>query len=844
MDTSSVQPAKRTTIELWRIAIVVAGAVCFALLAIGRVPPRDTHEAILTSLRAIDINHASLQRDVLQARAGLLKNYDPLVDSVVNLHAAVSDLKRLFPESGVESRSSWEPELKKLADEINGDEILVERFKTENAILQNSLSLANEMLSELHMSTNPLIVRALGTSSDLGNLMMRFTADPDDRFAAIIRGRLTAMTSLASGAPAVDSFVAHTTLILDTLPSVDDTIELIQSSRTSSEAQVLQKKYLDDYGVISSRSAWSRLLLGSMSVFLCIYIAVLIYRLRAQAHRLKRQLDFENLAAAVKSRFDEDFDNIESAISVSLGAVAQFFDAKGHAFAVIDIETRELEQIFVNSGNTEFQGLIESMARERCESFINKQEPGDQFHYHNLQQSQVRAFPEGSLSAGSVTATRIDPKTMGLLLLEHRELRPKPNNDEIRLLGNAVVVFAHSLRTHKERLEKDALEARLEHAQRLEAVGTLAGGIAHEFNNALGAILGYGEMALQIGHTPARARQYVREIVASGERAKHITEQILTFSRKRERISRPFDPKEAIDDIIPLVKVSIPETVSLLAEISGKLPAIFGNPIEFQQVIMNLCVNAAQAARESGQINVTAMRVNVRSRLLLSHGELPAGRYLLIEVSDKGSGIAQSVLPHIFEPFFTTKSKSGGTGLGLAAVHGYVTGMNGKIDVKSEPGHFTRFGLYFPVSSEAPIPLAHFFNERHTPLGHGEIVVIAQRDSGLRLLYEEKIAALGYEPAGFSDLASMRKWLARGEIKPDLIVLDLDLWKSSPNLDDAADEFRPVPTLFIADQERDGAGPISAGTTRLLKPISSNNLATTLHKLIGSRSPPDGRAVM
>lgn len=821
---------------MWRISIVVAGAVCFALLAIGRVPPRDTHEAILTSLRAIDINHASLQRDVLRARAALLKNYDPLVDSVVNLHTAVSDLGHLFPESGVENLSSLELELRKLTDSINGDELLVERFKTDNAILQNSISLANQMLSELHMSTNPSVVRVLGTSSDLGNLMMRFAANPEDRFADIIRGRLSAMTSLASGIPTVDSFVAHTTMILNTLPSVDNTIELIQSSQTSSEAQLLQEKYLDAYGVISTRSAWSRLLLGSISISLCIYITVLIYRLRTQAHRLKQQLDFENLAAAIKNRCDEDFENIRAAISTSLGTVAQFFDASGHAFAVINTETRELEQIFVDAENNEFHALIERLAHEQCESFTKSQQPWDQFHYHNLQQSEIRAFPEGSLSAGSITATSIDSKTIGLLLLEHREVRTKPTNDEIRLLGNAVVVLAQSLRTHKERLEKDALEARLEHSQRLEAVGTLAGGIAHEFNNALAAILGYGEMALQINHTPARARQYVREILASGERAKHIIEQILTFSRKRERVNRPFDPKEAIDDIIPLVKISIPETVIVTAEIPGKLPAVFGNPIEFQQVIMNLCMNAAQASCESGRIDVTARRVDVKSKLFLSHGELLPGRYLLVEISDKGTGIAQSVLPHIFEPFFTTKSKSGGTGLGLAAVHGYVTGMSGKIDVKSEPDQYTRFSLYFPVSSEAPIPLAHFFDERHTPLGNGEIVVIAQRDSGLRLMYEEKIAALGYEPAGFSDLASLRKWFAKGDIKPDLIVLDLDLWKSPPNLKEAVDEFKPIATLFITDQERDGVDArMSTGIAKLRKPISSNSLATTLHKMIGSR---------
>ena len=142
MDTSSSRPQRRATIELWRIAVLVIGAFCFALLAIGRVPSRDTHEAILTALRAIDVNHASLQRDVLRARAGLLRNYDPLVESIVNLHAALSRLRTTFPESGVENVSDLDRELTALAQSIDRDEALVERFKTDNAILQNSLTIA------------------------------------------------------------------------------------------------------------------------------------------------------------------------------------------------------------------------------------------------------------------------------------------------------------------------------------------------------------------------------------------------------------------------------------------------------------------------------------------------------------------------------------------------------------------------------------------------------------------------------------------------------------------------------------------------------------------------------
>ncbi len=833
MDRSSKRPPRRATIELWRIGVLVAGAFCFALMAIGRVPSRDVHEAILTSLRAIDINHASLQRDVLQARAGLLRNYDPLVDSIVNLHANVAKLRSLFPESGVETTSELDAELTRLAASIDRDEQLVERFKTDNALLQNSLSLENQMLSELHASSDPAIVRALSTSVDLGNLMMRFAAEPDERYAEMIEDQLSAiLQSNASHDSNVRSFVAHARMILNTLPSVDHTIESIQASTTSSEAQILQKTYLDAYGLVSVRSAWTRILLGSISVLLCVYIAILVYRLRAQTYRLTQQLDFENLVADIKNRFNEDFDSVPDAISDSLDMLADFFDASRYAFAVFNNQTREMENIF-GSVDDATAGSLQRYSQEMSASMSEERVHWDRFYYRNLQQREMQSFPEGALSAGSVVATGIDLNLVGLLFLEHTEVRKKPDRDEVRLLGNAIVVLAQSLKGQREREEKEALEARLEHSQRLEAVGTLAGGIAHEFNNALGAILGYGEMALQVTRNPPRTRKYVQEIVSSGHRAKHIIDQILTFSRKRERVSRPFDIKEAIDDIVPLVRLSIPAEVELSTKIEADLPAIFGNPIELQQVIMNLCMNAAQASGTSGHVDISVEAAEVAVAIPLSHGELSAGGYLVVSVSDNGSGIAQSVLPHIFEPFFTTKAKMGGTGLGLAAVHGHVTGMNGKIDVESRPQDGTRFRLYFPIARDAPIPLAQFFNERTVPMGTGQTVLIAQRDTGLRLMYEEKIAALGYEPVGFSDLSSLRQWVVGSNRNPDLILLDLDLWQSVPNLKEVVREFQPVATLFMTDPERDGLDPrASAEISLLRKPISSNSLATSLFKMI------------
>lgn len=157
----------------------------------------------------------------------------------------------------------------------------------------------------------------------------------------------------------------------------------------------------------------------------------------------------------------------------------------------------------------------------------------------------------------------------------------------------------------------------MENAQRLEAVGTLADGIAHEFNNVLGAILGYGEMAVQLLRKPTPTRHYVEEILKSGARAKHIVDQILTFSRKRERIVKPFD----VADILPLLQVTLGNHVAIESSLSGGPAVVEGNPVEVHQLVMNLCKNASQASARGQTVKIDVHTVHVQRRKVLSHGE-------------------------------------------------------------------------------------------------------------------------------------------------------------------------------------------------------------------------------
>lgn len=830
MDRSYRRRPSRTFRELWIVSFLTLAAIIFAILAIGRGPSRDTHEAILTALRAVDIDQASLQRDVLQSRAGLLRNYDPLVESVVNLHRTVVKLRTLFSEGGTDSDRQLDRLLQNLSGSIDKDEVSVEEFKTRNALLQNSLVIFNETLSDLHRSPYQEIQAALAGSNDLGNLMMRFNAQPINDIANRVRFRLDGLLGNdVAPVPELTTLVVHGRMILTTLPSVDETISLIQASNTPAQAQVLQRQYLETFGRISMRSAWSRILLGSIAILLCGKIAFLLYRLQAQTRRLTKRLEFEAMISSVRGGWGAESTAISTIMNKSLTAVADFFAADSFCFSLIDPRTGKAEMEF--SSNQRFNvDRLEHQFRGRLRAWMAHEHPPDKrYFYQNLQRGSPCVLAANRGSSGAAIATDIGEHAVALLILQYDSSRKKPAYDDILFFQGAIAALAQLVDRKLSREARERLEERLEHSQRLEAVGTLAGGIAHEFNNILAAILGYGEMALQTMKKPSESRRYVTEIVSSGERAKHIIDQILSFSRKRERITKPFSLAEAISDMVPMLRVALADGAVLHTDLSGCKEAIVGNPIEIQQIVMNLCKNAAQASEIPANISVALSRITTNQNITLSHGELKSGSYAILSVADMGSGIADNILAHIFEPFFTTKSNAGGTGLGLSAVHGHVVSMGGAINIDSQLGRGTRFDLYFPVSNLSPIPVKKFYEPKSVPLGTGQSVLILEREPKLRAMYEEKIAALGYEPRGFSCVSALFDWLETPPNAADLALLDvtsarIELSRMNKQL------IGSLPTIVLADQSEstwiDGRSLRSIGALR--KPVSSVDLARAI----------------
>ena len=312
-------------------------------------------------------------------------------------------------------------------------------------------------------------------------------------------------------------------------------------------------------------------------------------------------------------------------------------------------------------------------------------------------------------------------------------------------------------------LENARLYADLQKAQRVEAMGTLAGGIAHDFNNILGAILGYGEMALRGVRQGTQLRRDLGAIMAAGERGRALVDRVLAFSRSGVAERIPVHVEKVVAEALDLLAAQLPPAVRLDSELACGHAAVQGDPTQVHQVVMNLVTNAAHAMPDGGVLRVRLSPQRSNGLRAATIGRVDKGDYLVLSVADTGLGMAPHMLDRIFEPFFTTKGAGIGTGLGLSLVHDIVTQLDGAIDVASTPGQGSTFRIHLPRMGDAlpddadagPVP----------PRGHGQRVLVVDDEEALVKLAARMLDELGYVPVCFTSsiqaLAAMRAEPAR-----------------------------------------------------------------------------------
>jgi PAS domain S-box-containing protein len=291
--------------------------------------------------------------------------------------------------------------------------------------------------------------------------------------------------------------------------------------------------------------------------------------------------------------------------------------------------------------------------------------------------------------------------------------------------------------------EKARLVGQLQQAMKLKAVGLLAGGVAHDFNNLLTVITGYSELLLQkIGkESPMHAE--VEEIKRAGERAASLTQQLLAFSRRQVIEPKVVNLDSLVAEMHKMLTRLIGEDIALQASTGKSLGSVKIDPGQFQQILMNVVVNARDAMPDGGKIVIETANVDLDEGYCAVHPYVTPGRFVMLSVSDTGKGMSEEVKAHIFEPFFTTKERGSGTGLGLATTYGAVKQAGGSIEVYSEVGIGTTFKIYLPrIEEEAVKPVK---DDRPSGIQGGpETVLVVEDEDTLRTLCERILGDLGY----------------------------------------------------------------------------------------------------
>jgi PAS domain S-box-containing protein len=305
----------------------------------------------------------------------------------------------------------------------------------------------------------------------------------------------------------------------------------------------------------------------------------------------------------------------------------------------------------------------------------------------------------------------------------------------------------HIVASYRDMTEKRKLQEALMHAQRLDAVGRLAGGVAHDFNNLLSVINGYCEMLAALVAEMPRALHEVNEIHKAGRKAAALTRQLLAFGRRQPMNARVTDLNQVIRDNADILGRLLGGTGQLVLELAPDLGNVRTDPAQFQQVLVNLTINARDALRASGRVVIGTANREIKLAQNRRLTDTPPGRYVGVTVSDNGTGMDEEVRKHLFEPFFTTKPEGQGTGLGLAMVHGVVQQSGGFITVRSEPGAGTTFEILLPAVREpvdrrnaaSPfVPVPPPVRRRH------ETILLVEEDAVLGKMIAGMLAAEGY----------------------------------------------------------------------------------------------------
>lgn len=733
------------------VQATVLGALLAALLTWLMINGQgEMDAAFLRTQRSIDalaLAESRLQHDVLRARTGLLRNYDPIVAHLGEMEAALAELRAASGQD--DSETTRDPELEALSEAIARVAKRVERFKTGNALVQNSIAYFDSLSDRL--SDTDVDVRLAQAVAALQVRVSELARDANPERIADIRARLDALASgdfasgdVAAGARAADrsadvaAIVLHGRQLLDLLPKVDAATRSLPavSSEAARRALLEARRALKDRQ--QDRADGFRLALYAAALALVALVIRVGLLMRAGTVSLRRTIAFQFVVAQAANRFlASQPDEISARIGEVLAMIGEGLGVD-HGY-VLMLDGSDAVHLWGRPGRPPPRGwpqaqcdlIPDILAAPDDHLFV---EPGAG------PPALVRALSARGVVSWTCARLRRGERIVGVMCFERGSPQPAWLRHSGGLLQIGADSFGAALERQRVWAERREIEASLRRAQRLEAIGIFASGVAHNINNVLNVMLGHAEIAAEaLPADPHRAARQIDLLVRAGGRAHEIAGQILDYGR-RGGASRGTSVVEAVvAETMAQIRTSTTDPAAIRLTGSTDGAVVEGEPAQLQQVVHNLIRNALQASDPGGAVEVQLDRVALHERRSLSHGELGPGDYACIRVVDTGRGMDAATLARIFEPFFTTRPA--GTGLGLATAFEFVQEQDGAFHVRSAPAAGSAFEVWLPVRPRAG-PSAS---------GAGGTVMIVGGARAAVQEDEETLAALGYEPVGYAD---------------------------------------------------------------------------------------------
>ena len=426
----------------------------------------------------------------------------------------------------------------------------------------------------------------------------------------------------------------------------------------------------------------------------------------------------------------------------------------------------------------------------------------------------------------------------------------------VRVVGTAIDITARKqaeldLQELNETLEErvaaalkaqEEVEGALRQSQKMEAVGQLTGGIAHDFNNMLAVVIGSLDLAQRrTTQDDIRLRRYIDAAQDGARRAANLTQRLLAFSRQQPLRPETVSLNKLVANMSELLRGSLGGAVELETVLAGGLWPVNADPNQLENVILNLAVNARDAMDGGGKLTIETQNAHLDKRYAAEHLGLPAGQYVLVAVTDTGSGMPAEVVAKAFDPFFTTKDVGKGTGLGLSQVYGFVKQSGGHVKIYSEPGNGTTVKVYLPRLVGAHDEAKEFEEATDMPLGDmREVVLVVEDEPQVRRFSVEALTELGYRVL---EADSGRSALRLLEERPDIALLFTDVVMPEMNgakLVEEARRIRPeLKVLFTTGYTRNAVvhnGVLDPGVELIGKPFSLNELAAKAREVLDGSS--------